>query len=188
MLDEKERIRREAKRARDILTIDPDWADDAARVFLDFVPVVPDQIVSAYYPIGKELDPSRIVEGLWAEGVRVCLPVVAGDAQPLRFVEWTARTVFTKGEMGIQEPADGMELEPDIVLVPLLAFDQRGGRIGYGKGHYDATLHDLRGKKNILAIGLAFAEQAVLLPLPLEDHDEKLDMVVTQQRVFDFRR
>ena len=77
-------------------------------------------------------------------------------------------------------------LEPDVVIVPLLAFDRRGYRLGQGGGYYDATLADLRAKKNIIAVGLAYAQQACLFNLPVEEHDQKLDWVVTPQGAQEF--
>ncbi len=95
---------------------------------------------------------------------------------------------MTKASFGVSEPEDKSSLlEPDILVIPLLAFDQRGNRMGYGQGHYDETLRLLRERKDVLAVGFAYAEQAVLLALPTEPHDQRLDMVVTPQRIFDFR-
>jgi 5-formyltetrahydrofolate cyclo-ligase len=85
-------------------------------------------------------------------------------------------------------PEDSADyIAPDILIVPLLAFDQTGNRMGYGQGHYDETIRLLRQEKEVLSVGLAYAEQAVLLALPTEPHDQKLDLVITPQRVFDFR-
>jgi len=85
------------------------------------------------------------------------------------------------------EPVSENYIDPDILLIPLLAFDQRGARLGYGKGHYDATLAELKKRKQITAIGIGYAQQAVLFKLPSEDHDEELDMVITPQFVKRFR-
>lgn len=186
----KDDIRAFAKRHRDMMEIDPAWAEQAADIFIDAVRVNDDQIVSVYYPIGKEIDPTPIVEKLWAAGKRVCLPVIQGRAQPLKFAEWPRDTVLVlkPSAMGVLEPDSRNFVTPDILIVPLLAFDQQGNRMGYGQGHFDATLNALRAEKDVLAVGLAYSQQAVLLALPSEPHDHKLDLVVTEQRVFDFRR
>jgi len=188
MTQTKDDIRQFAKRHRDMMQIDPAWAESAAAVFMDAVKVAQNQIVSAYYPIGKEIDPSPIVEKLWDDGKQVCLPVVQGKGEPLLFAQWTKSTILKPAAMGILEPEAKNFIKPDILIIPLLAFDQQGHRLGYGQGHYDATLAMLRAEKDVLAVGLAYAEQAVLFALPSEPHDHKLDMVITPQRVFDFRR
>ncbi len=188
MQSEKNQIRARAKQFRDQLVISPDWAIEAAAVFLSAVPVKQDAIVSVYYPVRSEIDPSPIVEKLWGRGVTVCLPIINSDRRDLSFAKWDGSTQLTKSSFGVLEPEDKtILLDPDILIVPLLAFDQTGNRMGYGQGHYDETLRILRKKKDVVAVGLAYAEQAVLLALPSEPHDQKLDMVVTPQRVFDFR-
>ncbi len=188
MLSEKNQIRARAKQFRDQLQVMPDWADEAADIFLSAVQVKQDAIVSVYYPVKSEIDPSPIVEKLWGRGVTVCLPIINADRRDLSFSKWDKSTKLVHASFGVFEPEDKTPLlEPDILIIPLLAFDQTGNRMGYGQGHYDETLRILRAKKDVLAVGLAYAEQAVLLALPAEPHDQKLDMVVTPQRVFDFR-
>lgn len=188
MTSEKNSVRQHAKKFRDQLDVSPDWAIEAAENFLGAVPIPEGAIVSAYYPIGSEIDPSPIVEKLWERGVTVCLPCIAPDERALKFATWNKDTEFASARFGTAEPKLPEEyVSPDILIVPLLAFDQRGNRMGYGQGHYDETIRRLRTQKDILTVGLAYAEQAVLLALPTEPHDQRLDMVVTPQRVFDFR-
>lgn len=188
MTAEKNHIRAQAKRFRDQLEISPDWAHEAADIFWEVVRPDKTKIVSSYFPIGKEIDPTPIVERLWGEGVRVCLPKIQRHERGLLFAEWSKGSKLMPSSFGTSEPDENAAtVEPDILIVPLLAFDQTGNRMGYGQGHYDETLRQLRAKKDVLAVGLAYAEQAVLLALPSEPHDQKLDMVITPQRVFDFR-
>ncbi|MDD3020788.1 MAG: 5-formyltetrahydrofolate cyclo-ligase [Alphaproteobacteria bacterium] len=187
MTSDKNNIRQFAKRHRDQIQVGADWDAQIADNFLQSIPSSEESIISVYYPISSEVDIAPLVEKLWARGQTVCLPVIQGKAQPLLFAEWRRATQMTKGQMGIMEPVERHYVDPDIVVVPLLAFDQQGNRIGYGQGHYDATLADLRARKQVWAVGAAYAEQAVLLALPREPHDQKLDFVVTEQRVFDFR-
>lgn len=188
MTSDKDQIRQHAKKFRDQLAVQPEWADEAADNFLNALHPTTDTIISVYYPIGSELDTSPLVEKLWSKNMTVCLPIINGDVRELTFARWDKNTQLTKKSFGIYEPADTAEKRtPDILVVPLLAFDQRGNRMGYGRGHYDETLRVLRANKPILAVGYAYAEQAVLLALPTEPHDQKLDMVITPQRVFDFR-
>ncbi len=187
MTSDKDNIRQFAKRHRDQIQVGADWDEQIADNFLQSIPSSEESIISVYYPISSEVDIAPLVEKLWARGQTVCLPVIQGKAQPLLFAEWRRATQMTKGQMGIMEPVERHYVDPDIVVVPLLAFDQQGNRMGYGQGHYDATLADLRARKHVWAVGAAYAEQAVLLALPTEPHDQKLDFVVTEQRVFDFR-
>jgi 5-formyltetrahydrofolate cyclo-ligase len=188
MSDEKSAIRAEALRYRQNLNIDPDWSDQVAGRFFYAVPLGPDSIVSVYYPRGKELDTSPITEQLWAKKIKCALPVMEGGNQALKFSRWVKESRLIEGAFQIPVPEQPDYVDPDVVIVPLLVFDQRGHRLGYGKGYYDVTLKELRQKKAILAVGLAYAEQACLFALPAEEHDQKLDLVVTPQRVFDFRR
>jgi len=189
MNSEKNSIRQSAKIYRDKLNISPDWAIEAAENFINSVTISDSKIVSAYYPIGSEIDSSPIVEELWVRGIKVCLPLTFEAERGLKFIEWDKKTKLVSGKFGTMMPEDfNQYVHPDILIIPLLAFDQNGNRMGYGQGHYDETIRFLRQKKEILAVGLAYAEQAVLLALPTESHDQKLDMVVTPQRVFDFRQ
>jgi len=187
MTSEKQDIRRFARQHRDQLEIDPDWADQAAEIFIEAIKPGNDQIISLYFPMGSELDTLPIAQKLWEKGIKTALPVIQGKACPLLFAEWTKSTALKPSNFGTQEPEDTNYIDPDIIIVPLLAFDQVGNRMGQGQGHYDATLNSLRAKKDILAVGYAYSQQAVIFALPTEQHDQKLDMVITEQRVFDFR-
>lgn len=187
-MDSKNNIRQFAKKFRDQLNVLPEWAEQAADNFIQSIPHSKQSVVSVYYPIGSEIDSSPIVDYLWQKNITVCLPVIQEEGRGLKFSAWHQDTKLTKRRFSVVEPLDvNDDLKPDIVIVPLLAFDQQGNRMGYGQGHYDETLRVLRMEKDVLAVGLAYAEQAVLLALPTEPHDQKLDMVVTPQRVFDFR-
>lgn len=100
----------------------------------------------------------------------------------MRFSRWTEDTKMHKSAFGVMEPVTDEEtdwVDPDIVLVPLLAFDRRGHRLGNGGGHYDATLADLRARKEVLAVGIGYAQQAVLFNLPAGPHDQRLDWIIT---------
>jgi 5-formyltetrahydrofolate cyclo-ligase len=151
------------------------------------VDVVNDAIVSGYWPIRNEIDPMPLMRHLAARAARLALPVIAGRDQPLIFRAWTADAQLLRGQLGIMEPSpQSATVEPDIVLVPLAAFDRAGHRIGYGAGHYDRTLLQLRVSKSIVAIGLAFAVQEIET-IPTLPHDVRLDYVLTEDRTIDFR-
>ena len=151
------------------------------------VDVVNDAIVSGYWPIRNEIDPMPLMRHLAPRGARLALPVITGRDQPLIFRTWTADGQLLRGQLGIMEPSpQSATVEPDIVLVPLAAFDRAGHRIGYGAGHYDRTLLQLRASKPIVAIGLAFAVQE-FETIPTLPHDVRLDYVLTEDRTIDFR-
>lgn len=187
MSEHKDFVRQNATRHRDAIKVDPEWAAQAADRFFGAVSLAGTAVVAVYYPIRSEIDPSVIVERLWQEGITVCLPIVQEDDRSLRFCVWRRDSGLVPGRMGILEPFEKEYVSPDVLIIPLLAFDQCGYRLGYGKGHYDATIVKLEEEKPILKVGLAFAEQACLLALPREEHDCPMDIVVTEQRVFDFR-
>lgn len=193
MTEAKDFIRAEALRHRNNLHIDPAWSEQAARLFVEqILPIVaekPRPVVALYFPRDREMDTLTLAETLWNKDFPCALPVITGGVREMLFARWNKDTELKAGAFDIPEPAIREEVEPDIVVVPLLAFDQQGHRLGYGKGFYDVALKKLRMRKpDVLLVGLAYAEQACLFALPVEDHDEKLDFVLTPQRIFDFRR
>ena len=144
-------------------------------------------IVSGYMPIKSEIDPTALLRKLAANGARLALPAVMARGKSLAFRAWSPDDRLLMGPLGILEPSPAAsEIVPDIMLVPLAAFDCQGHRIGYGAGHYDFTLAHLRKVKAVTAIGLAFAAQEIAA-VPALSHDERLDYVLTETKVFDFR-
>lgn len=139
--------------------------------------------LSGFMPIRTEIDPRPAMAEACAYGT-VGVPVIEGTAQPLRFSEWTPDAKMTDGPFGAQVPATAVFFEPQIVIVPLLAFDRAGGRLGYGGGFYDRTLEQLRSRRSTLAIGFAFAGQEVAA-CPLEPTDQPLNMIVTETGVIE---
>lgn len=135
--------------------------------------------VSAFLSIGDELDTAPLLAALHAAGARLCLPVMQGKAKPLLFRAYRLGEELDTVIWGIREPKpDKPLLEPEIMLVPLLACDAQGWRLGYGGGFYDRTLREARSKRSIQAIGLAFDQQMVD-EVPHLDYDEPLDGVLT---------
>ncbi len=146
---------------------------------LGFLAPTPGTAISGFASLADELDCGPLLLRLAGEGMRLALPVVQGKALPLLFRAWTPGDVMGSGVWGIAEPGeDSPVVEPDILLVPLLAFDRTGRRIGYGGGFYDRTLRQLRARKPIVAVGLAYDEQRVDA-VPHLDYDERLDWVLT---------
>jgi 5-formyltetrahydrofolate cyclo-ligase len=144
-------------------------------------------IVSGYSPIRSEVDPAPLMRSLAAQGAQLALPVVLARGKSLSFRAWSPSDRLVLGSLGIPEPSPAAaEVMPDIMLVPLAAFDGLGHRIGYGAGHYDFTLAHLRKLKHVIAIGLAFAAQEIVA-VPALPHDVALDYVLTETDMLDFR-
>ncbi|HWA91668.1 MAG TPA: 5-formyltetrahydrofolate cyclo-ligase [Rhizomicrobium sp.] len=170
---------REAARARRA-GLARNCPDFAARIasFAGALPLKPGAIVSFYWPMGDEADPRALASALAARGATLALPVVAAKRSPLHFRVWREGDPLIVHAFGMHEPApEARRVMPDLLLVPLLAFDARGHRLGYGGGFYDCTLASLETK---LAIGVAYAGQETDL-LPALAHDHPLDMVVTEK-------
>ena len=149
--------------------------------------IAPGVIVSGYSPIRSEIDPVPLMRALAERGARLALPAVMARGKSLAFRAWSAGDRLMLGPLGILEPSPAAaELIPDIMLVPLAAFDRAGHRIGYGAGHYDFTLAHLRKVKPIAAIGIAFAVQEIKT-VPALPHNVALDYVLTETKAFDFR-
>ncbi len=185
--NEKDNYRAHAKLHRDQLERDEDCFESVISIFLDFFKPKKEQVISAYWPLGKEFETRFLLDELVKRGFICALPRVQKDKRILEFVKWDHNTPMVKGEFGIEEPENEV-ITPDIVIAPLLAFDQKGYRLGYGKGHYDSTITALREKKAITYIGIGYAEQAVLFKLPREAHDIPLDYMLTPDGVIDFER
>jgi 5-formyltetrahydrofolate cyclo-ligase len=152
------------------------------------IAVAPGMIVSGFSPMKTEINPLPLLRKLAEAGASLALPAIAGRGKPLMMREWAFGAPLESGQLGIREPlADAPEVDPDILIVPLAAFDRAGHRIGYGAAYYDMTLHGLRARKKIVAIGIAFAAQEIAR-VPATERDERLDLVLTEREVIDFRR
>jgi 5-formyltetrahydrofolate cyclo-ligase len=163
-----------------------DAAQALARLKLPFE-IAPGTVVSGYSPIRNEIDPAPLMRKLAEAGAKLALPAVLARGKSLAFRAWSPDDRLMLGPLGIPEPSPAAaELVPDIMLIPLAAFDASGHRIGYGAGHYDYTLAHLRKVKVIAAIGIAFAVQQIKA-IPALPHDVALDYVLTEKKVFDFR-
>ena len=144
-------------------------------------------VVAGYSPIRSEIDPAPLMRKLVEQGAKLALPAVMARGKSLAFRAWSPDDRLMMGPLGILEPSPAAEeLIPDIMLVPLAAFDREGHRIGYGAGHYDHTLAHLRKVKAITAVGTAFSLQEIKA-VPALPHDVALDYVLTEKKVFDFR-
>ncbi len=140
----------------------------------------PGTAVSAYWPKGSELDPRPLLHRLDADGQICLLPVVAGRGQPLLFRRWRPGMALVEGGFKVMAPAPAAaEGVPSLVLCPLLAFDRRGYRLGYGGGYFDRTLRWLRQAGAVTAIGIGFAAQQVR-EVPTGATDQRLDGILTE--------
>jgi 5-formyltetrahydrofolate cyclo-ligase len=151
------------------------------------VAATPQAIVSGFMPIKSEINPLPLLRRFAAAGARLALPAIVGRGRPLAMRAWTVGDKLVAGQWGIREPqASAAEVHPDVVLVPLVAFDRRGHRIGYGAGYYDMTIAGLRQRKPMIAIGVAYAVQEVG-EVPALPHDARLDLVLTEKEAIECR-
>jgi 5-formyltetrahydrofolate cyclo-ligase len=158
----------------------PDAANQVRDRFLEAIPVQPGVCIAGYVALRSELDPAPLLEALHQRGARCALPVVTDPTTPLVFRAWCPGDPLIEGAFRTRIPTpEAPEVIPEIVLVPLLAFDGDGGRLGYGGGYYDRSLAGLPGT---LAVGLAFEAQRVDR-VPMGPMDESLDLVVTELSV-----
>jgi 5-formyltetrahydrofolate cyclo-ligase len=140
-------------------------------------------VVAAYFPLAGEPSTLPLLENLANAGVKTALPVTGRRGTPLVFRLWRPGELTRQGRMAIIEPLPAApEAVPDLLFVPLAAFDREGHRIGYGAGFYDRSLAVLRAKRPICAVGVAYASQE-FEKVPHEEHDESLDYVLTEREL-----
>ena len=186
--DLKATLRQEATALRDALPADVrKTAAETIAAQKFSLAITPGTIVSGFMPLKSEINPLPLMQKLAKAGARLALPAIAGRGKPLVMRAWEFGAPLDRGQWGIREPKpDAPEVEPDILLVPLLAFDRAGYRLGYGAGYYDMTIHRLRALKPVTAVGIAFAAQEVP-KIPTTPRDERLDLVLTEREVIDLR-
>ncbi|RMF37931.1 MAG: 5-formyltetrahydrofolate cyclo-ligase [Alphaproteobacteria bacterium] len=140
------------------------------------------EVIAGYLPIRSEIDPVPAMTRLHREGRRICAPVVGDRDAPLSFRLWQPGCRLVEGAFGAPIPAEGETVRPDALIVPMLAFDDRRFRLGYGGGFYDRTIAMLRDTGGVLAVGFAYAAQR-MAELPVEATDMALDAIVTEKGV-----
>lgn len=152
-----------------------------AETGLGFTGLVAPGIVSGFYPFRSEISTLPLLARLAGQGFTTALPIVMGAGLPLTFRAWTEGDAMGKGDWDIPIPLEtAPEVLPDVLFVPLLAFDRAGYRLGYGGGFYDRTLAKLRAIKPVTAIGTAYAGQEVA-QVPRGEFDAPLDWVLTEE-------
>src|SRR5436190_12402811 len=144
-------------------------------------------IVSGFMPLKTEINPLPLMRKLAAAGAQLALPAIAGRGKPLVMRAFAFGDELASGQWGIREPKpDAPEVAPDILLVPLLAFDRTGHRVGYGAGYYDMTIARARCIEARVAVGISFAAQEIE-QVPVTPRDARLDLVLTEREVIDLR-
>ena len=143
-------------------------------------------VVAGYIPIRTEIDVLPVLRMLHSQKTRICVPVIMAAGKPLGFRQWTPECTMQEGPFGAWVPREGEWLEPDLLLCPLVAFDKRGHRLGYGGGYYDRSLARIRDKKPVTALGFAYAGQETN-EVPTESTDQPLDGIVTENGVVEIR-
>ncbi|MEM7427436.1 MAG: 5-formyltetrahydrofolate cyclo-ligase [Pseudomonadota bacterium] len=159
-------------------------AEKAARALavtgLNFLSPSTEGVVSGFYPYRTEIDLRPMLTTIGRQGWTTCLPIVLGAGIPLDFKAWRPGDDTVPGAWGIPiPPPAAQDVEPDVMLVPLLAFDRAGYRLGYGGGFYDRTIEKLRGQKPLITIGIAFAAQEVAQVIR-GPYDQPLDWILTE--------
>ncbi len=191
--DEKQDLRRAAKERRASLARQggKDAAENLADNFFRVIKAGGQDIsrtVAGYWPMADEIDVRPLMIRLFEDGRKVALPVVVAPSEPLVFRRWQPGMALEAGGFGTRHPGpEAPEIVPGILLVPLLAFDDRGFRLGWGGGFYDRTLSRLRAAGDITAVGIAYQGQKVD-SVPHSSNDEPLDRVVTDEEILEIAR
>jgi 5-formyltetrahydrofolate cyclo-ligase len=182
-------IRRDAQALRNALPAElraQAAATIAARPFPRALPA--GAILSGFMPLKSEINPVPLMQKLATAGARLALPVVCGRGKPLLMRAFAFGDPLASGVWGVREPKpDAPEVVPDVLLVPLLAFDRAGNRVGYGAGYYDLTIASLRAQGSVLAVGIAFAAQQIA-QVPATARDARLDLVLTEKEAIIINR
>ena len=151
----------------------------AAEILADYLAAHRGRVLSGYMPMRTEIDP---LPAMAAHQGTVGVPVIVAKAAPLRFREWSPGCRLVEGAFKAMIPEEGAWVEPEVLIVPMLAWDRWGYRLGYGGGFYDRTLEGLRARGPVVAVGFAFSAQEVEA-VPVDAFDQRLDAVVTEKGV-----
>lgn len=170
-----------AARARAHAALGVEAAQALAATGLSFLGAPSGRVVSGFMSFGEEIDVLPLIARLAAEGWRTAMPVIEGPRRPLSFRAWKPGDPTVKGVWDIPRPTDEAEpADPDVLLVPLLAFDAQGYRLGYGGGFYDRTLERLRAMKPVVAVGVAYGAQEIERA-PRGEYDQPVGWVLTEK-------
>ncbi len=179
-INDKASIRTEMRQIRRQLSLTDKGTAAIVDGFFDDVFPTQDQILAFYWPVGGECDARILMHESLQRGYKCCLPVVRNDTRILTFAVYDALEPLKEGAYGESVPVNSEIVIPDVIVMPLIAFDRHGNRLGQGGGYYDASLAHYRMQKRLVAIGLAYTQQEWLnSDLPIDGHDQKLDWVIT---------
>tara|TARA_R110002124_G_scaffold64985_2_gene177374 strand:+ start:178827 stop:179441 length:615 start_codon:yes stop_codon:yes gene_type:complete len=184
--ENKQLIREHAKKTRAMLPLNGNDGDDLSRKFFEIFDRWLDatSVVAVYWPLNKECDTLPLIDDLLGKNITVALPHINGTDTGLDFYAWTQDLPLIESDFGAMHPdiaagKYGEAIQPNIILLPMLAYDRKGARLGYGAGHYDRAIDALKAEgTDPLLVGIAYMEQICLYPLPAEDHDQPLDCVL----------
>ncbi|MGD9638966.1 MAG: 5-formyltetrahydrofolate cyclo-ligase [Alphaproteobacteria bacterium] len=155
----------------------------AEKILEQFIKGQKHKVFSLYFPIKGEVDISSLMFDIEDEKSEAALPVVEKKGEPLIFARWSLDTVLTTREFGILEPSNVENVVPDVMFLPLVAFDRQGNRLGYGGGYYDKTIAKIKKiKPQVKIVGVGYAMQEVAT-IPCEEGDEKMAYIVTEKEV-----
>lgn len=184
--ENKQLIREQAKKARSMLPFDGNAGEALSSKFFEVFSSWLDatSVVAVYWPLNKECDTLPLIDDLLNKDITLAVPHINGKDTGLDFYEWTHELPLTESDFGAMHPdlaagEYGPPIRPDIILLPMLAYDRKGARLGYGAGHYDRAIDTLKVQgTDPLLVGIAYMEQICLYPLPAEEHDQPLDCVL----------
>lgn len=189
-LNSKAKLRQELRQRRDLYHQTPEGKDSGHQLLEKVVSagIIPDHVViGSYWPVKSEVDVRPLLTYFFDQGHACALPAVQGTDMPLSFRQWCPGDLLVSGIYNILTPDESApEVIPLVLFIPVLGFDARGHRLGYGKGYYDRTLEKLRESHHIVAIGLAFDCQE-LESVPHDSFDQRLDIIITPTRVIEIR-
>ena len=190
-MTKKDILRKKAKALRNSILVKNDKNCIGEKSFENIIQRVKEknsiEAVGIYYPIQSELSPLKLIEVCNKLNLKICLPVMKKSLD-LSFREWNGKERLKRSSYGILEPSEKTKIIlPNLLFVPLLAYDKNFNRLGYGRGYYDKTIFNFRKKdekktNSFLVIGLGYDKQE-FKSIPIESHDEKLDIIMTEKRI-----
>ncbi len=187
---EKEFLREQFKDIRSLISENEAKAasEKISNIFFENITLTKTDIISGYYPINDEMSPIYLFDQLKKKKITTSLPVVTGSNMPLIFREWQQGEELVPNKITkVQEPkAAAKQVNPTIILVPMLAFDENGYRLGYGGGFFDRTIRNFKKYNHkFITVGIAYERQKTE-PLPLDAHDQRLDYIITEEQILQF--
>ncbi len=187
---QKQLIREEVRFKRHLISEQhgEEYAKVIIKSFLKNIPIMPQSVISSYWPIRSEVNVKPLTEKLMLNGHHLALPAIADDRCNVTFRHYRMNDPVTMGPFRIPQPYDtAEEINPSIIIVPMLGFSRDGHRLGYGKGFYDQLLCRIRDERPVIAVGLAFSEQEII-DFPYEEHDQTMDWIITELECFKIKK